>query len=176
MRLIRIDPHSNYNDYLVTERSLLEHAVYKDVKDTLLIHGDQNDTRFSADFYKNFGLDIVTESVLNYPYPYTTEKTYRPIIEKRMFVMLNSAGTLRVLHQQGFETFGDIIAETYDDIHDPELRLLAVADSVKQFCKLDLEQIRDYYRNNADKFEHNYQNLIEYKNREIKRIEALLDE
>ena len=175
MTLVRIDPHLIYNDRFITERNLLEHDVYQDVKDAL-IQGDQNDTRFSADFYKNFGLDIVTESVLNYPYPYTTEKTYRPIIEKRMFVILGSVGTLRSLHQQGFETFSDILDETYDDVQDPELRLLAIAKSVRQFCDLTLDQVQRYYIDNADKFEHNYQNLIKYKNQEIKRIEALLDE
>ena len=175
MRLIRIDPHTNYNDRLISERGLLEHTVQADVKD-ILINGNANDTRFSAGFYKKFGLDIVTESVLNYPYPFTTEKTYRPIIEKRMFIILNSAGTLRVLKQQGFKTFDDIIDESYDNILDPELRVLAVAEQVRKFCALDLEYIKQYYQDNADKFEHNYQNLIEYKNKEVKRIEALLDE
>jgi hypothetical protein len=175
MRLIRIDPHTNYNDRLISERGLLEHTVQADVKD-ILINGNANDTRFSAGFYKKFGLDIVTESVLNYPYPFTTEKTYRPIIEKRMFIVLNSAGTLDILHQQGFETFSDIIDESYDSIQDPELRLIAVAEQVKQFCSLDLEQIKQYYRDNSEKFEHNYQNLFNYKNREVSRIEALLDE
>jgi hypothetical protein len=175
MRLLRVDPHTNYNDQLITERGLLEHSVYNDVKDEL-IQGNADDTRFSAKFYKNFALDIVTESVLNYPYPFTTEKTYRPIIEKRMFIILNSAGTLRVLQQQGFKTFNDIIDESYDDILDPELRVLAVAEQVRKFCALDLEYIKQYYKDNADKFEHNYQNLIDYKNKEVKRIEALLDE
>ena len=45
---------------------------------------------YQQDFYQKIGIDIVTETVFSYPYPATTEKILRPIINKRMFMVVST--------------------------------------------------------------------------------------
>ena len=74
-----------------------------------IISGTKGDlsTLHGADFYKYIGLDIVTETVYNYPYPCITEKTLRPIACKRLFVVVGPPGVLSLLHSKGFETYNN---------------------------------------------------------------------
>ena len=73
-----------------------------------------------------------------------------------MFIIVGAPYTLRLLHSKGIKTFDDIINESYDSIEDPEERLLSIVNSIENFCKLDLIDIKKYYINNCDKFSHNW--------------------
>jgi hypothetical protein len=134
-----------------------------------IIDGKPNDNkfRFQAEFYKKIGLDIVTETVFDYPYSCITEKTIRPIGCKRMFIVVGAPGILSMLKSKGFKTFDDIIDESYDNIVDPCKRFRAVVDAVESFISLDLETIRQYYVDNQQKFEHNFQTLRSLRSTEL---------
>jgi hypothetical protein len=137
-----------------------------------IIEGDPNNIKFQfqAKFYKKIGLDIVTETVFDYPYPYISEKTLRPIGSKRMFIIAGASGILSTLRSKGFETFDDIIDESYDSIVDPCKRFCAVVDAVESFTSLDLQTIRQYYIDNQQKFEHNFQTLKNLRSTELTLI------
>lgn len=141
-----------------------------------IINGEPNDdkSRFQAEFYKKIGLDVVTETVFDYPYPCITEKTLRPIGCKRMFIVVGAPGILSMLKSKGFKTFDDIIDESYDNIADPCKRFRAVVDVVESFTNLDLENIRQYYIDNQQKFEHNFQTLKNLRSTELTSICARL--
>jgi hypothetical protein len=128
------------------------------------------DTQFQAGFYKNVTLDIVAETVYNYPYPCITEKTTRAIACKKMFIIVGPAGVLNLLHKKGFETFGDVIDESYDLILDPVKRFLSLQQSILNFVSKPLPEIRSIYQQKLDVCEHNFQNLIGLESQEIKEI------
>ena len=136
------------------------------------IPGKSNDSnsRYQANFYKQFGLDIVTETVFNYPYPFITEKTLRPITSKRPFIVLGAKGVLQLLHSKGFLTFDSIIDESYDLIDDYSDRFDNVCESVKQFVTQPLEKIRKDVDGISTILEHNFQQYKMLEDIEISEI------
>jgi hypothetical protein len=165
------EKQTRVNDRFVYDDSIDATPIYHDmISDE--IPGDMNEwgTRYQADFYKKFALDIVTETVLNYPYPVITEKTLRPIACKRMFIVLGPPGCLDLLRQKGFMTFDDFIDEDYDNIQDPKQRFQAVVRSVQDFMSMPLEQIKQYYSDNQIKFNHNFQTLQKLRSIEYQQI------
>lgn len=131
-------------------------------------------SQYQPKFYQHFAMDVVAESVFHYPYPFVTEKTFRAIACKRMFVLVSSQHSLQLLQQKGFHTWGDIIDESYDSISDPQARFLAVVASIKQFCALPIETIKTYMLDNQQKFQENFAALKDLKQRELEKIQQQL--
>lgn len=126
--------------------------------------------RYQCDWYKYIALDIVTESVLKYPYPYITEKVLRSFACKRMFIYLGPANVLSLLHTKGFKTFDGFIDESYDCIEDPKERFLKVVDVVHNFLQRPLDEVKNYISANAALFDHNLKTLAELEDKELNRI------
>lgn len=101
-------------------------------------------------------LHIVTESVFDYPSVFYTEKSIKPIMFKRPFVLLSSPGSLKNLRTMGFQTFDQWWSEDYDNIQDPVDRLVAVMNIVKSICKLSIEQVQDLCLDMQSVLEHNF--------------------
>ena len=133
-----------------------------------------NSTQYRAEFYSKIALDIVTETVFNYPYPYISEKTLRPIACKRMFIIVGATNTLATLKTYGFKTWSDLIDESYDSIADPEERFLSVVKSVNNFCKLPLADVKQFLLNNQDRLDHNFQVLQSLKTQEVSKLRSKL--
>ena len=121
-------------------------------------------------FYRFIALELVTETVFNYPYPYISEKTLKPILNGRMFVIAGAKGILELLQSKGFVTWDDIIDESYDKIVDPTQRLKAICESLKKFYELDINDIKEYMNKNKDKFLHNANHLQILKNHELDQL------
>lgn len=173
--IITIVPWTRVNDSWMTSDAIDASLVTKSVTDHRL-YGRPGSIDPQPAFYEHFACDIVTETVLNYPYPYITEKTLRPIATKRMFIILGAPGILELLHSKGFETFGDLIDESYDQIQDPEQRFLAVITEVEKFCALPLEQIKTYLHSNHQRFQHNFDVLKNLPQQELDEFLTLLDQ
>ena len=129
-------------------------------------------TRYQADFYKNIAVDIVSETVYNYRYPYISEKTLRPIACKRLFIIVGAPGTLSLLHSKGFETFSDVIDESYDSVIDGVERWHVLENSIKNFVTKPLEEIINIVYSKSDVLDHNFEVL---KNLQKKELEELDD-
>lgn len=170
MTYIITDPWTRVNENWA-DNSVSWQTVTHAYKDPL-ISGGPNDTRFQAKFYKHIALDIVTESVYNYPYPQITEKTLRPISCKRMFVVVAAPGTLELLHRKGFMTFADVIDERYDTETDPVHRWHMVCQAIKQFVSKPLSEIQNIVSQHQDALEHNFRILLDL---EAKECEILND-
>lgn len=150
-------PWSRYNDDFIQDQRITAQAPDQDISHPLISISRPNiATRHQADFYQHFAADIVTESVFDYPYPYITEKTLRPIACKRMFFMVGAAGTLALLRDLGFQTFDDIMDHAYDSITDASTRFLAVMAAVEQFCTIPLPEVKQYMLDNQSRFQHNF--------------------
>lgn len=114
------------------------------------------------DFYANYAIDIVTESVFDYPYRYCNERALRSMLRLTPFVYLGPAGTLRHFQQQGLATFGDVWDESYDDIEHPGERFMAVARLVTKLAGLGLDHHRAMLYTLQDRLQHNRDVLIGY--------------
>ena len=167
---IYTNPESRINDNWAN--STVDAApVNKNFKHCL-ITGFSNDhsTRFQANFYTSIALDLVTETVYNYPYPYISEKTLRPIASKRMFIIIGAAHTLCLLQDKGFQTFSDVIDERYDQIKNPVDRWYALEIAIKSFLVKPLSEIQDILLSQQTKLEHNFKILKDLQNTELKNV------
>jgi hypothetical protein len=120
--------------------------------------------------YRSIALDLVNETVYNYPYPCITEKTLRPIACKRMFIIVGPQGILDLLHSYGFRTFNDIVDESYDTITEPNARFVAVMTAFEEFCNIPLATVQTWMQDNQDIFEHNFTALQQLKQTEFERF------
>lgn len=171
MVIINLLPQTRINDDFITSDQINATPVDISVNHPLVTsEPNSRSTRYTADFYSKIGLDIVTETVFHYPYPYISEKTIRPINCKRMFIIVGAPYTLELLHSKGIKTFDDIIDESYDRIVDPEKRFFSIINSIENFCALDLMEIKQYYNNNCDKFSHNWHTLKNLPRQEIQQF------
>lgn len=131
------------NDLFLKDGSSIRcSAPVIDYKSTIVKGLPNVENRWQADFYQKIGVDIVTETVFNYPYPFITEKTYRPIASLRPFIIVGACHTLDFLKNIGFKTFSVIIDESYDNIVDPEERFNSVCNSIKVFVSRPIDKIK----------------------------------
>ena len=164
-------PQTRINDKFVYDKRINASPQLSSTRHPL-ITGEpaDEDTLYKAEFYKYIACDIVVETAFDYPYPYLTEKTLRPIACKRMIIVLGAVGILDLLHQKGFETFDDIIDESYDKIKNPTERFLAVVAQAKKICNTPLSDLKNYIQTNSKKFDNNFENLKKLEDRELQNI------
>ena len=107
-----------------------------------------NDTAFS----------VVAETDHDNTLSFFSEKTAKPLIARRLFVAFTGYKFLQNLQQLGFQTFDNVIDESYDLIQDDESRYTAAFEQVKLLCSRPQHEIYDLVR---DRVEHNYRLIMQ---------------
>ena len=133
---------------------------YSSWKDSV-ITGESNQNRWNIPAVQQAFLYVSVETVLQYPYPYLTEKTFRAILHKRPFVILGAPGSVNQMKKIGFKTFDSLWSEDYDSIKDPNERMRAVVDIVKEIGALSSDQLKDLMYSVQDVVEFNYKFYVE---------------
>ena len=120
--------------------------------------------------YNDSWFSIITESESEREY--FTEKTAKPLLGKRLFVLFGGAGMLRSLRSQGFQTFGSVIDESYDDIADTHQRFAQAWQQVEYLSTVDMVTV---YEKILPVLEHNQRLMLEmsWKDRMIQQIHDL---
>jgi len=162
--------NENWNPY-----GKLETRPQNGYKDSLITgkpngHYESGPDDFQQEFYKKIGIDIVTETAFHYPYPSTTEKILRPLINKRMFLLVGAPHTLEFIKTKGFKTFKPFIDETYDTIVDPFDRMQVLLQEIDRLVKLPIDSIRKALLQYADVLESNFQTVMNLESVETKKI------
>jgi hypothetical protein len=102
------------------------------------------DATASADYhttdYAHTGMEIVLETLFDDTRWHLTEKSLRPIACGRPFILAATPGSLAYLRSYGFETFGNLIDESYDQILDPGERLQCITTEMSRISKLPHDQ------------------------------------
>lgn len=70
-----------------------------------------------------------------------TEKLWKPILCRRLFVVISNQHYLKNIRSLGFKTFHDVIDESYDDISDDEARWKAAMEQCDWLCMQDTEEV-----------------------------------
>ena len=81
---------------------------------------------------------LVTETVFDRPPSFRTEKIWKPILMGHPFIVAANSGFYRDLRNMGFKTFGNVIDESFDQIHNADQRLERIAQVVEDLCQQDL--------------------------------------
>jgi len=106
---------------------------------------------------------VVSETIFDYPYTFRTEKIWKPMIMGHPFVAAANRGFYRDLHSAGFETFGNLIDESFDLIDDPRDRADRIVDVVADIC---YNGAAEFLAAAKAVCKHNYQQLREHNRRE----------
>jgi hypothetical protein len=109
------------------------------------------------EIYNQTAYSIVTETGADNRYCFFTEKTAKPIMARRLFVVFSGYKFLHNLRKIGFHTFDTVIDESYDLIYNDHDRWSAAFDQVQQLCKLDQQTV---FEKIAPIVEHNYNLLM----------------
>lgn len=83
---------------------------------------------------------LVTETVFDYPYSFRTEKIWKPIAMAHPWIAVANTGYYRDLRNLGFETFGHLIDESFDQIENSQCRIERIVEVVTDLCKQDLDE------------------------------------
>lgn len=108
------------------------------------------DAACSADYDTNLfahtSVDLVLETLCDDPRIHLTEKTLRPLACGRPFLLLAGQGSLAVLRNYGFETFGEFIDESYDSEPNHRARIDLVIKEMHRLSGLHPAQQRQLVR------------------------------
>jgi hypothetical protein len=103
----------------------------------------------SADYcnhdYAGTGIEVVLETLFDDSRWHLTEKTLRPIACGKPFILAATPGSLQYLRNYGFQTFGNLIDESYDQITHAPTRLRAIIQEMKRIADLDPDVKRELY-------------------------------
>ena len=110
--------------------------------------------------YLDTYFSLVTETVFEYPYSFRTEKIWKPIAIGHPFIAVANAGYYRDLHALGFQTFGNIIDESFDQIDSNQERLARIVNVVNDLCQQDLPS---FITATQDVCKYNQQRLAELR-------------
>lgn len=109
------------------------------------------------EIYKNSYYSIVTETNVE-RHNFVTEKTAKPLLAKRLFVMFSSQYHLATLKDWGYKTFDDVIDESYDLEPDYNKRMHMAWQQVEYLATLDPNEVLDKLR---PVFEHNHRLILD---------------
>lgn len=122
---------------------------------------DKNNHTISVDqhFHESY-LNVVLETHLDIENSggcFLTEKTFKPIKNAQMFIIVGAPGSIAKLREMGYRTFDHVIDNNYDMIQNPTLRWHTVMLEVERLVKR--QDLYRLYQRCKDDIIHN-QNLF----------------
>jgi hypothetical protein len=141
-----VDQFVTPNSYIETNRSLLNH-------------------------YGRFAVEIVCETYTMGNTFFPTEKTVRPMLLKKPFIVMGPKCFLIYLRQLGFKTFNDFWSEDYDG-YSPHLKYQYILNLVDSIANKSTEELYKMYQDMHPILNHNYNLLVHQSyNKKIEYVE-----
>jgi hypothetical protein len=123
--------------------------------------------------YNKTAYSIIAETNYNNSYSFFTEKTAKPLISRRVFIMFSGYQMLQNLKNLGFKTFDSVIDESYDLIEDDQYRWHTTFQQVKNLSQANQEFV---YSTVSEVLEHNYNHImsIDWTARALEQIKQVI--
>jgi len=171
--ILKVFPFNRINDYWTKNPEL--YKFFKEIsKDFSYVNFDDHYDINTAnnELFQSAFLHVVTETVFYYPNIFLSEKSFKPIINKRPFLLVSSAGCLENLKNFGFKTFNDYWDESYDSIEDSDQRMLAIFEIIQNICSKSIFELQDMTQSMSDILEFNFYHYRDFfKEQELKKFE-----
>ena len=103
--------------------------------------------------WRQTAYSVVAETQYDNEVTFLSEKTFKPMLARRLFIMFAGQYYLKNLRSLGFKTFDGIIDETYDTISDPYVRW---ALAFNQLLWLETQPQNEIFERIKDITEHNF--------------------
>jgi hypothetical protein len=125
-----------------------------------LFNNDWGEIYLNPRPYLDTYFSLVTETVFDYPYSFRTEKIWKPVAIGHPWIAVANAGYYRDMHLLGFQTFGHVIDESFDQIDNNQERLSRIVAVVNDLCQQDLPS---FITATQDVCKYNQQRLAELR-------------
>lgn len=113
-----------------------------------------------AEPYIDTYFGLITETVVAQPGSFRTEKIARSIAIGHPWICVANRGFYKDLRNLGFETFGTVIDESFDQIDNTQDRTDRIVEIVQDLCSQDLVKFLDACYSIC---KYNQQHLMEYR-------------
>jgi hypothetical protein len=110
--------------------------------------------------YNQTAYSIVAETHADNRYSFFTEKIFRPMLARRLFVMFSGWKYLKNLRKLGFQTFDNVIDESYDQIYNDQERWAAAFEQVTRLCNMNQIEVLEKI---SARVEYNYNLVMDTK-------------
>lgn len=156
------------DEYLLkVAKSLPDNFMFKNFQETATDY-----IAHAGDLDQQAFLYVVTETIYNYPQSFFSEKTFKPMVSKRPFVIVGPPGCLAKLKSLGFKTFDLFWDESYDQIEDNDKRILAVVNIIKSISNRSIEDLQNLCIEMQDVLNFNFDYFVnEFKKIELEKLE-----
>ena len=162
-------PHRDFIEKCYKQSSIQNQIIFsyykQDSNISQGIWGDKNFLEYPfatqmgvpVNIYNQSYYSIVAETTAKYSFfSFFTEKTAKPIVAQRLFIMFAAKNYLKNLRKLGFQTFDGIIDESYDQIDDNTQRWARAWQQVEFLCSCEarqvLKEIQPILQHNFDHF------------------------
>ena len=147
-----------------------------DFSDITLNKDNKNPFNMDLDLFNKAYINIIHESFNFNDTVFLTEKTFKPILAKQMFLINGGYRFNKTLKEIGYKTFDNILQESYDDIKDSQERINVLVKEIKRLSMLPPKKMHKIWLQNQDKIDHNYDNIMKTTetNEFINRIKNIL--
>ena len=134
-----IDQHTHYTNHCFANKKFnIQNQQLENYFPLNTYSADASADYCSLD-YAACGIEVVLETLFDDDRWHLTEKTLRPIACGKPFLLAATPGSLQYLKNYGFETFAELIDETYDTITDSKSRLNAIVIEMKRIAALEAD-------------------------------------
>ena len=134
-------------------------------------------TKLPRNIFAQSYVNVVSETrfpnVMKYKTNFVTEKTFNAIANNQIFIIVGHAGSLDLLKSLGYKTFDCIIDETYDNVYNNSQRLQIVSNTIIDYLKKPIDEIKNDYVKVKEIIEHN-RNLLFTQNLET-RLQSFIN-
>mgnify|MGYP000866875107 CR=1 FL=1 len=112
---------SDFTNFLIDHNTkwhyIKDQLPYSDLNNYIkipIVNESHKEINFWKDLYSKISIEIICETNVHNESFFITEKTLRPILYKKLFVIIGSKNYEQQLKEMGFDIFDDIIDKTYD--------------------------------------------------------------
>jgi hypothetical protein len=124
------------------------------------------------EIYNRTWFSVICESLCSGRIFLAAEKVSKCLHARRLFVLFGIQHYLRYYQQWGFETFGDVIDESYDNIENDIQRWAAAFEQVKYLCNQDLKKLIPSLKPKLDHNHHRHVELYQEKRQQMHQLIA----
>ena len=132
-----------------------------------------NHKLIASKYFTEAYFNYVVETHFDSDTIFLTEKTFKPILNLQPFIIAGNPGSLALLRELGYKTFGDVIKEDYDNIIDHKDRMSQLLKSSFDLCNLTHKHHMRIQTILAQTLVHNQRLFLSPK---VNRINKILNE
>jgi len=111
------------------------------------------DHTLNIESYNHSTASIVSESTVSKQRLFFSEKIWKPVIAKHVFILHGQTGSLQQLRKMGYKTFHRIIDESYDQEQDESIKIEKIVTACRQLKDIDPTRL---YKDTEEIRQHNY--------------------